>query len=149
MQNWYIVYNGREVGPMSKEQLLSYDINPNSMVWCKGMPQWVPAYTIPELMDLIKKSVPRPHYYQQPTTQATSEKSHVVAGILAIIFGGLGIYYFYIGKTNAGIFTILLALFTCGIWSIIPFIQGIMMLIMSQQQFENKYVNTPSTFPIF
>lgn len=144
MQQWYIVYNGQEVGPMSKEQLLSYDINPNSMVWSEGMPQWVPAYTIPELMDLIKNR-PRPMYHAAPAP----EKDKIVAGLLAILLGGLGIQYFYIGKTKGGIITILLSLVTCGLWQIITLIQGILMLTMTQEQFEQKYVESTSTLPLF
>ena len=53
------------------------------------------------------------------------------------------------GKTGGGFLCILLSLITCGLWSIIPLIQGILMLTMTQEQFESKYVNTPSTFPLF
>ena len=47
MTEYYIVYNGQQVGPMSKEALVNYGLNPNSQVWAQGMPAWVPAYTIP------------------------------------------------------------------------------------------------------
>ena len=36
-----------------------------------------------------------------------------------------------------------------GLWGIITLIQGIMMLTMSQEEFEHKYVLSPSKFPIF
>ena len=45
--------------------------------------------------------------------------------------------------------TILLSLVTCGGWSIITLIQGILMLCMSDAEFNRKYVQTTSTFPIF
>ena len=38
---------------MSKEQLISYGLTPNSQVWATGMANWVPVYTLPELMSLI------------------------------------------------------------------------------------------------
>lgn len=81
--------------------------------------------------------------------QGPSGKSRGVAGLLAILLGSLGIHYFYVGKTGGGFLCILLSLITCGLWSIIPLIQGILMLTMTQEQFESKYVNTPSTFPLF
>ena len=76
-------------------------------------------------------------------------KSRGIAALLAILFGGLGIQYFYLGKNTAGVISILLSLVTCGFWSIIPVIQGILMLCMTNQQFRTKYVTNPSTFPVF
>lgn len=38
-----------------------------------------------------------------------------IAGILAIVLGGLGIHYFYLGKTAAGIITIALSMCSCGV----------------------------------
>lgn len=76
-------------------------------------------------------------------------KSRGVAGLLAIFLGYLGIEYFYIGKWQGGIITILLSLITCGGWSVITLIQGIMMLCMSNSEFRRKFVDTPSIFPLF
>lgn len=78
-----------------------------------------------------------------------SGKSNIVAGLLAIFLGTLGIQYFYVGKVSAGLITILLSLVTCGGWEIVTLIQGIYMLTLDQQQFDNKYVYNPSTFPLF
>lgn len=76
-------------------------------------------------------------------------KSRGVAGLLAILVGCLGVQYFYLGKTGGGLLTILLSLVTCGIWSIICFIQGILMLCMTNEEFERKFVTNPSSFPLF
>ncbi|MCM1310368.1 MAG: NINE protein [Bacteroides sp.] len=76
-------------------------------------------------------------------------KSRGVAGLLAIFIGSLGVHYFYLGKVGGGLLTILLTLVTCGIWGIVPFIQGILMLCMTNEEFERKYVQNPSTFPLF
>lgn len=72
-----------------------------------------------------------------------------MAGLLAILLGGLGIQYFYLGKVMAGVLSILFSIVTCGIWQIVTLIQGIMMLCMTNQQFREKYVTNPSSFPIF
>lgn len=75
-------------------------------------------------------------------------KSRGIAGILAILLGGFGIHYFYLGKTTGGIVFLLLTLFTCGtVSSLLALIQGIMMLCMSNQEFERRYVTTPSSIP--
>lgn len=76
-------------------------------------------------------------------------KSRGVAGLLAILLGYLGVHYFYLGKIGGGFLTILLSAVTCGFWSIIPLIQGILMLCMTNEEFERKYVQNPSTFPLF
>lgn len=76
-------------------------------------------------------------------------KSRGIAAILALIIGGLGIQYFYCGKTTAGVLTILLTVVTCGIWQILMFAQGLYMLFITNEEFERKYVASPSTFPLF
>lgn len=78
-----------------------------------------------------------------------SDKDKTVAGLLALFLGTLGIHYFYLGHTTAGILSIVISLCSCGIWSIIMFIQGILMLTMSEKEFETKYVNTTKSFPLF
>lgn len=76
-----------------------------------------------------------------------SSKDKTTAGILALLIGGLGVHYFYLGKTVAGIVFLLLC--CTGIPSILAFIQGILMLTMTDEQFEAKYVDNPSSFPLF
>lgn len=76
-------------------------------------------------------------------------KSRGVAALLAIFLGGLGIHYFYLGKTTAGIVTLLLSLVSCLIWYWIMVIQGILMLVMNNYDFDRKYVYTQNSFPLF
>lgn len=76
-------------------------------------------------------------------------KSRGVAALLAIFLGGLGIQYFYLGKTGAGLITIGLTLISCGLFELVMFIQGIYMLCITNEQFQQKYVNTTSSFPMF
>ena len=75
-------------------------------------------------------------------------KSRGIAAILAILLGSLGIHYFYIGKPTGGIVYLILTVISCGtIPAILGLVQGIMMLCMSNQEFERGYVLTPSSFP--
>lgn len=76
-------------------------------------------------------------------------KCRGVAALLAIIVGTLGVHYFYLGKVAGGLLTILLCAVTCGLWSVVVFIQGILMLCMTNEEFERKYVTNPSSFPLF
>lgn len=81
--------------------------------------------------------------------EGPSGKSRGVAGLFALLLGGLGVHYFYCGKVGGGFICILLNLVTCGIWYILVLIQGIMMMCMTQEEFERKYIYTASTFPLF
>lgn len=145
MSNWYLINNGQQVSPMSKEQMLAYGLAPNTMVWKEGMPQWTQAFNVPELMDVLHSNPVPP----TAPAQHTSGKDKTAAGVLAILLGFLGIHYFYIGKVAAGFISILLSMFTCGIWPLLMFAQGIFMLTMTQEAFDEKYVYSNSTLPLF
>lgn len=91
-------------------------------------------------------------YYQRNNafdSDPRSGKSRGVAALLAIFLGGFGVQYFYLGKTMGGLLTILLTIVTCFIWEIITLIQGIIMLTMDNRTFIQKYVDSPSTMPLF
>lgn len=64
-------------------------------------------------------------------------KSRVAAGILGILLGGFGIHKFYLGKWGQGI----LYLIFCWTYipSIISFIEGIIYLISSDENFARKH----------
>ncbi|WPO84489.1 TM2 domain-containing protein [Chryseobacterium sp. JJR-5R] len=68
-----------------------------------------------------------------------SEKK-VAAGILGLLLGTFGIHKFYLGYTKAGIIQLVLGLVTCGIVGIIGFIEGIIYLTKSDEEFDRTYV---------
>ncbi len=55
-------------------------------------------------------------------------KHRLVAGLLGIFLGGLGIHNFYIGFTTKGVIQIIVTFITCGIGGIWGFIEGILIL---------------------
>jgi TM2 domain-containing membrane protein YozV len=57
-----------------------------------------------------------------------SDKQKMVAGLLQIFIGGLGIGRFYTGHTGLAVAQLCVTIFTCGIGGIWPFIDGIMIL---------------------
>jgi TM2 domain-containing membrane protein YozV len=63
----------------------------------------------------------------------------VVAGILGILLGGLGIHKFYLGYTKEGVIQIVLGLL-CGIGAIIGLIEGIIYLTKSDEEFVATYI---------
>jgi TM2 domain-containing membrane protein YozV len=64
-------------------------------------------------------------------------KQKVVAGILGILIGGLGIHHFYLGSMGAGVVCLLLS--CVGIGPLLGLIEGIMLLIMKDEEFEARY----------
>lgn len=160
MAEYYIRYNGQQYGPMPKDQLKSYGLNHSSMVWTQGMPNWAAASTVPELREILGNTPPPYNGSAYSGNNAFSNldsigytgasgKSRLVFALFDILIGVFGIQYFYVGKTAAGIICILLSLITFGIWNVVCIIQGILVLMMSQDEFERKYVYGHSTFPLF
>lgn len=76
-------------------------------------------------------------------------KSRGITALFAILLGGVGVQYFYLGKIMAGIITIILSLVTCGMWCWVTLVQGILMFCMDNATFRRKYVLTNSQFPLF
>ncbi|WP_062104916.1 TM2 domain-containing protein [Bacillus niameyensis] len=66
-------------------------------------------------------------------------KNKLVAGLLGIFLGGFGIHKFYLGKIGLGIVYILFC--WTGIPSIIGFIEGIVYIATSDENFDKKYNN--------
>jgi TM2 domain-containing membrane protein YozV len=64
----------------------------------------------------------------------------IVAGILGILLGGLGIHRFYLGDTKGGVIRIVLTLITCGAFSIVGLIEGIIYLIKPDDEFVQTYI---------
>ena len=73
------------------------------------------------------------------STAGGNGKQKVVAGILGILIGSLGIHHFYLGSTTAGIVLIVATFLTCGIAGIVGFIEGILLLIMDDAEFDRRY----------
>lgn len=83
--------------------------------------------------------------FKEGWNEATSggENKKILAGILAILFGGLGIHKFVLGYTKEGVILLLATVLTCGfggiITSLIGLIEGIIYLTKSDDEFYNTY----------
>ena len=87
--------------------------------------------------------------YQQPggygyVYGTTSQKSKLVAGLLAIFLGAFGIHKFYLGYTGTGIAMLLITLLTLGlgavVMEIIGIIEGVLYLTKDDAAFYYTYV---------
>ncbi|MCF6182260.1 TM2 domain-containing protein [Lutibacter sp.] len=67
------------------------------------------------------------------------ESKRVLAGILAIVIGSLGVHKFILGYTKEGIIQIIISIVSCGVLTIIPFIEGIIYLTKSDEEFIETY----------
>lgn len=50
---YYILENKERKGPFSLEQLAEMEISPDTMVWCKGMANWMKASEVEELAEIL------------------------------------------------------------------------------------------------
>jgi TM2 domain-containing membrane protein YozV/ribosomal protein L40E len=70
-------------------------------------------------------------------TSSPSGRNRIAAALFALLLGGIGIHKFYLGRVGQGILYIIFC------WTFIPmliaFIEGIIYLTMSDQEFNAKY----------
>lgn len=65
-------------------------------------------------------------------------KERVAAGLLAIFVGWLGVHQFYLGSAGTGII-ILASNVLCGLGWIIGIVEGILLLMMTDAEFDQRY----------
>lgn len=68
----------------------------------------------------------------------------IVAGVLAILVGSLGIHKFILGYTSQGVIMLLVSVLSCGILavvsSVIGIVEGIIYLTKSDEEFVRTYI---------
>lgn len=84
----------------------------------------------------MKNSRPEEWNKSQPNHQ---ENKRVLAGLFALFFGVLGVHKFILGYTQEGIIQLIIGICTCGMSGIIAFIEGIIYLAKSDEEFYKTY----------
>ena len=89
---------------------------------------------------------PAPFYSQpliQDWKQAGADKK-IVAGILGIVVGGLGIHKFVLGYQKEGLIMLLVSVLSCftlaGVMHVIGIVEGIIYLTKSDEDFVRTYI---------
>jgi len=76
--------------------------------------------------------------------KAMGADKKLVAGILAILVGSLGIHKFILGYTTQGVILLLISVLSCGILavvsSVIGIVEGIIYLTKSDEEFVRTYI---------
>lgn len=73
------------------------------------------------------------------SSSAGVESKRVVAGILAILLGAIGVHKFYLGMTTPGLIQLVLGICTGGMTGIIGLIEGIIYLTKTDEEFIRLY----------
>jgi GYF domain 2 len=80
--NWYVGRDGQQYGPVVdaafRGMLDSGQILPTDLVWCDGMPGWIPASTLPRQQpqptsETVTQPVAAPRNASDPTAQTTAQ----------------------------------------------------------------------------
>lgn len=78
--------------------------------------------------------------------QAMGANKKMVAGILAILLGSLGVHKFILGYTTEGVIMLLVSVLSCGILAVVPsvigIVEGIMYLTKSDEEFVRTYIQS-------
>ncbi len=71
--------------------------------------------------------------------EVSGENKKMLAGILGILLGSFGVHKFILGYTKEAIIQIVITFVTCGAGGIVGFIEGIIYLTKSDEEFYQTY----------
>jgi len=81
---WFVVVDGKQVGPLSKEKLRGHfanqPANQDALVWRRGMPKWKRARELPELARLLPVQSARPKLDAELKRVETAQATRVRTG---------------------------------------------------------------------
>jgi TM2 domain-containing membrane protein YozV len=173
MADYFMAIDGQQQqGPFPVHQLLARGMRPESLVWCEGMGAWQRADSVPELVGLLlpppappqqQYAVPAAGYPQQqyagviqypvappPGSYSSvppynpSDSKRVIAGVMGIVLGSLGVHKFVLGYSTAGVVMLLVSVLSCftlaPVMGLIGLIEGIIYLTKSDEEFYRMYV---------
>ena len=104
-----------------------------------------PTPEVPEAPPAVGQP-PAPTPAPTPGGQIPGAEKKLVAGILGLLLGTLGIHKFYLGYTKEGVImlavAIVLGAITCGVGAMVPWAVGIAEGIIYLTKTDDEFVNT-------
>ena len=86
MTHWFYGENGQQFGPVDdagiRQLIASGRVTPATLIWCEGMPAWLPLAQVPLLAQSV---VPYTPYYSSAPTCGLAIAS-MVCGIVGVMF---------------------------------------------------------------
>lgn len=105
--NYFLIIDGHQAGPYTKENLLGMGVRTDTPVWREGMADWQPAGTLAELNDLFYERPPIPPNGQQSATPGVPIPHFnwmswaIVGTICGLLFSCIGVIFGILGINAA------------------------------------------------
>ena len=138
---WYVkTDDGEDYGPVGRGELDQWAaegrLNADCQLLLEGGEQWQWASDVYPDLDPKTASAGAgvQHSGDASMHEEVSDKKKIVAGLLGIFLGSLGVHRFYLGYTGIGIAQIAVTICTCGIGGWWGIIEGIMILLGSMDR---------------
>ncbi|HEX8914618.1 MAG TPA: GYF domain-containing protein [Humisphaera sp.] len=84
MKAYFVADGGQQRGPFPAEELSRQGVRPESLIWAEGMPNWVPAHSVPEVAATLGGASGPPAGYGAPAGHAPqagfAPQGHPAAG---------------------------------------------------------------------
>ena len=148
---WFIADGSQSFGPYSSEQLREFakagKVNPNNYVRRDDQQEWIEASRVNGLFEgVLTIAPPTPTVAFSTATHGVppgravphvDTPNRLVAALLALFLGGVGVHLFYLGKIGRGIIYLVFC------WTLIPlivsFIEGLYYLSYSESEWNAYY----------
>lgn len=149
MQNqWFYAQDGVQEGPVTFEEIRARasagTLKPDDYVWSPGMNDWCHADEVRGLFERQTPPGPPPVHDRSRPSDSDILARKIASGICALSVGMFGVHKFILGMRGPGLAMLLMTVLSFGILSpvmfIIGFIEGIVYLAKSEDEFYQDYM---------
>jgi len=154
---WFYAQGGSQFGPVAWSELRQFadsgQLQSSDLVWSQGMGNWAPAHAIEGLIvpqrntrsfsQTAKQAQDYARKLFEPGAHEPADVNRIAVGVLAILFGWLGVHKFILGRTGQGAIMLLISCTMIGMFPMfmIGFVEGIIYLTRTDEDFHRIYVH--------